>query len=154
MLRDLRSVIGWLPARWRWRWLLLVPIAGIAALIEAAGALSVFGLLRLVVDPEQVRTAPVVSELWRMMPSRYQPRAVVALLALAVAAFYIVRAAFLSWAEWLRMGTVYGSSAIAAERLFARYLAADYLFHVKRRSASLVEPMTRTSDIAFELGAG
>ena len=131
-----------------------MPIAGVAALIEAVGALAVFGLLRLVVDPEQVRTAPVVSELFRLMPGGYPPRAVVALLALAVAAFYILRAAFLSWAEWLRMGTVYGSSAIAAERLFARYLAADYLFHVRRRSASLIEPMTRTSDIAFELGAG
>ncbi len=147
-------MIGWLPARWRWRWLLLVPIAGIAALIEAAGALAVFGLLRLVVDPEQVQTAPVVSELFRLMPDGYPPRALVALLALAVAAFYILRAAFLSWVEWVRMGTVYGSSAIAAERLFARYLAADYLFHVKRRSASLIEPMTRTSDIAFELCAG
>ena len=125
-----------------------------AALIEAAGALAVFGLLRLVVDPEQVRTAPVVAELFRLMPDGYPPRALVALLALAVAAFYFLRAAFLSWAEWLRMGTVYGSSAIAAERLFARYLAADYLFHVRRRSASLIEPMTRTSDIAYELCAG
>ncbi len=62
-----------------------------------------------------------------------------------------LRAVFLSWAEWLRQGTVYGSSAIAAERLLARYLAADYLFHVKRRSASLIEPMTRASDIAYEL---
>ena len=123
-------------------------------MIEAAGALAVFGLLRLVVDPEQVRTAPVVAELFRLLPDGYPPRAVVALLALAVAAFYILRAAFLSWAEWLRMGTVYGSSAIAAERLFARYLAADYLFHVRRRSASLIEPMTRTSDVAFELCAG
>ena len=131
-----------------------MPIAGMAALIEAAGALAVFGLLRLVVDPEQVRTAPVVAELFRLMPDGYPPRAVVALLALAVAAFYILRAAFLSWAEWLRMGMVYGSSAIAAERLFARYLAADYLFHVRRRSASLIEPMTRTSDVAFELCVG
>lgn len=153
-MRDLRSVIGWLPARWRWRWLLLVPIAGMAALIEAAGALAVFGLLRLVVDPELVRTAPVVSDLWSLMPSRYQPRAMVALLALAVAAFYVLRAAFLSWAEWVRMRIVYGSSAIAAERLLARYLAADYSFHIKRRSASLIEPLSRTSDIAFELGAG
>jgi ATP-binding cassette subfamily C protein len=43
---------------------------------------------------------------------------------------------------------------MAAERLLARYLAADYLFHVRRRSATLIEPMTRASDIAFELCAG
>ena len=98
MIRDLRSVIGWLPARERWRWLLLVPVAGLAALIEAAGALAVFGLLRLVVDPEQVRTAPVVSRLWAMWPT--DPRSLVALLALGVGAFYVLRAVFLGWAEW------------------------------------------------------
>ena len=130
-----------------------MPIAGIAALIEAAGALAVFGLLRLVVDPEQVRTAPVVSQLWRMMNGN-EPRAVVAVLALGVGVFYVLRAAFLSWVEWVRQGIVYGSSAIAAERLLARYLGADYPFHVKRRSASLIEPMTRASDVAFELCAG
>ena len=126
---------------------------GLAALIEAAGALAVFGLLRLVVDPEQVRTAPVVSRLWAMWPTS-DPRALVALLALGVGVFYVLRAAFLSWAEWLRQGIVYRSSAVAAERLLARYLAADYLFHARRRSASLIEPMTRASDIAYELVAG
>ncbi len=40
------------------------------------------------------------------------------------------------------------------ERLLARYLGAEYLFHAKRRSASLIEPMTRASDIAYELVAG
>jgi hypothetical protein len=61
--------MGWLPARERWRWVALVPVAAIAALIEAAGALAVFGLLRLVVDPDLVRTAPVVSRLWAMWPT-------------------------------------------------------------------------------------
>ena len=153
MFHDLRSVIGWLPARERWRWLALVPIAGVAALIEAAGALAVFGLLRLVVDPEQVRSAPVVSRLWAIWPNG-DPRALVAFLALGVGVFYLLRAAFLSWTEWVRQGVVYRSSAAAAERLFARYLAADYLFHARRRSASLIEPMTRASDIAYELVAG
>ena len=154
MLTDLRAVIGWLPARERWRWFLLMPLAGAAALIEAAGALAVFGLLRLVVNPEEVASTPVVSRLWSVMMNGNDERAVVAVLALGVALFYVLRAVFLSWFEWVRQGTVYRSSAIAAERLLARYLAADYLFHARRRSASLIEPMTRASDIAYELVAG
>jgi len=150
LIRDLRSVIGWLPARERWRWALLLPLAGLAALIEASGALAVFGLLRLVVDPDQVQSAPVVA---RLFPGA-EPRTLVALLALSVGVFYIARALFLSWFEWLRQGTIYRSAAIAAERLLARYLAADYLFHARRRSASLIEPMARASDIAYELVAG
>ena len=153
MIGDIRIVLSWLPPRERWRWFLLVPIVGLAALIEAAGALAVFGLLRLVVDPEQVRTAPVVSAIWRAWPND-DPRRIVAVLALGVAVFYIARAAFLSWADWVKQGVVYGSAASAAERLLARYLAADYLFHVRRRSASLIEPMTRSADIAYELVAG
>jgi len=153
LIRDLLAVIGWLPARERWRWFGLLPVAALAALIEAAGALAMFGLLRLVVDPELVRRAPVVSRLWSMSPSS-DPRVVVAVLVLAVAVFYLLRALFLSWAEWLRQGLVYRSSAIAAERLLARYLGADYQFHARRRSASLIEPMTRASDIVFELAAG
>ncbi|HEX8029091.1 MAG TPA: ABC transporter ATP-binding protein [Vicinamibacterales bacterium] len=145
--------MGWLPARERWRWALLVPIATLAALIEAAGALAVFGLLRLVVDPELVRSTPVVSRLLAMWPGD-NPRAVVAIMALGVGVVYVLRAVFLSWAEWLRQGIVYRSSAVAAERLFARYLAADYLFHARRQAASLMEPMTRASDLAYELGAG
>lgn len=150
MIRDLRSVIGWLAPRERWRWALLLPVAGLAAVIEASGALAVFGLLRLVVDPDQVRSAPVVARLW---PSA-EPRTVVAMLALGVGAFYVARAAFLSWSEWLRQGTIYRSAASAAERLLARYLAADYLFHARRQSASLIEPMSRSADIAYELVAG
>ena len=132
---------------------MLVPVAAAAALIEAAGALAVFGLLRLVVDPEQVRTAPMVSRVFAMWPGN-DPRSVVALLALGVGVFYVARAAFLSWAEWLRQGIVYRSSAVAAERLLQRYLAAEYLFHARRRSASLIEPMARAADIAYELVAG
>jgi ATP-binding cassette subfamily C protein len=38
--------------------------------------------------------------------------------------------------------------------LLARYLGAEYPFHARRRSASLIEPMARASDIAYELVAG
>jgi len=153
VLRDLRAVLGWLAPRERLAWLALVPLVSLSAFIEAAGALATFGLLRLVVEPEQVRTAPVVSQIWQAWPAD-DPRSVVAALALGVGAFYLARALFLSWVEWVRQGVVFRSSAAAAERLLARYLAADYLFHVTRPSASLIQPMTRASDIAFELVAG
>ena len=146
-------MLGWLDRRERRLWLALLPLVTLGALVEAAGALATFGLLRLVVEPELVRTAPVVSRIWRAWPAD-DPRAVVAALALGVGVFYLLRAAFLSWVEWVRQGVVFTSSAAAAERLLARYLAADYLFHVRRRSASLIQPMTRASDIAFELVAG
>jgi ABC-type multidrug transport system fused ATPase/permease subunit len=153
VIRDVFTVIRWLGRRERWPWLGLVPLVILSALFEAAGALATFGLLRLIVEPEQVHTAPVVSSIAGLWPST-DSRSVVAVLALGIGVFYLARAAFLSWVDWVRQGIVYRSSALAAERLLARYLAADYRFHVARATASLITPMTRASDIAFELVAG
>jgi ABC-type multidrug transport system fused ATPase/permease subunit len=153
VIRDVITVLRWLAPRERWPWLGLAPLVLLSALFEAAGALATFGLLRLIVEPEQVRTAPVVSSLANAWPEG-DPRSIVAVLALGIGAFYLVRAGFLSWVDWVRQGVVFRSSATAAERLLARYLAADYRFHVTRATASLIQPMTRASDIAFELVAG
>jgi ABC-type multidrug transport system fused ATPase/permease subunit len=150
MVGDLRAIFGWIDRRTQLRWLLLVPIVSAAAVLEAFGALAVFGLLRLVVEPHRVRTTPIASQLLQAWPSD-DPAAVLAVLTGAVAGFYILRAAFLSWTEWLKESVIHRSGARAAERLFARYLAADYLFHLRRRSSSLIEEVSRSTDAAFQL---
>ena len=152
-VRDLQAILGALDPRLRWRWALLVPVMALAALFEAAGALAVFGLLRLVVEPARVRTTPALAELWSAWPAD-DPAAIVALLIALVAGFYVLRAAYLAWAEWLKESTIARSGARAADRLFARYLAADYLFHLRRRSASLIHEVARSTDVAYQLIAG
>lgn len=151
-VRDLAAILGWIDARLRWRWALLVPVVCVAALIEAAGALAVFGLLRLVVEPHRVRITPGVSQLWLAWPTD-DPRAIVAVLIAVVAGFYLLRALFLIWTEWLKESTVARSAARAADRLFSRYLAADLAFHLKRRSASPIQEVARSTDLAYQLVA-
>ena len=153
MIRDLRAILGWLDGNLRLRWVLLVPIMSAAAIIEAAGAVAVFGLLRMVIEPSRVRSAPVVSQLWQAWPTD-DPPAIVAVLTGIVGGLYVVRALFLAWAEWVKETTIGLSVARAAEQLFARYLAADYLFHLKRRSSSLMTEISRSTDIAFQLVVG
>ena len=149
--RDLRALARWIDRGDRVRWLLLVPVVSLAAIIEAAGALAVFGLLRLVVDPGQLATMPVVSDIWQRW--RGQPNDLLAALIVVVAVFYIGRGAFLTWTEWLKETVVHRSGARAAERLFQRYLAADYAFHLRRRSASLIEEVARSADAGYQLVA-
>jgi ATP-binding cassette subfamily C protein len=134
----------------RARWVVLVPVMSVAALLEAIGALAVFGLLRLVVEPHRVRFTPGVSDLWLAWPTD-DPRAIIGLLIGLVAAFYTIRAAYLIWAEWFKEATVAKSAARAADRLFARYLAADYLFHLQRRSSSLIQEIARSTQVAYQL---
>lgn len=153
MLKDLRAILSWIDGRLRLRWALLVPIMTMAALIEAGTAIAVFGLLRMVVDPARVRTTPLVSQLWQAWPGD-NPPAVVAALTVCVAVFYIFRALFLSWAEWVKESTIAQSATRAADRLFARFLAADYPFHLRRRSADLIHEVARSTDLAFQLFLG
>ncbi len=150
MLKDLRALASWIERSDRVRWMLLVPIMSIAAVIEGVGALAVFGLLRIVVEPERVETAPIVSELWRRWPDG-GVRSLTAALTLGVAGFYVLRALFLAWAEWLKETAIQRSGARAAERLFSRYLAVNYAFHLRRRSSSLIEEVSRSTENAFQL---
>ena len=153
MLSDLGAILGWLDGRLRMRWALLVPIMCVAALLEALAAIAVFGLLRVVVEPGRVRTAPFVSQIWQAWPTD-DPLAVIAALTVAIALFYVARALYLMWAEWIKESTIARSSNRAADRLFARYLSADYPFHLKRRSSQLIQEVARSTDIAFQLFAG
>ncbi|MGH9176830.1 MAG: ATP-binding cassette domain-containing protein, partial [Vicinamibacterales bacterium] len=107
----------------------------------------------MVVEPHRVRTAPVVSQIWQAWPTD-DPPAIIAALTGAIALFYIARAVYLSWAEWVKESTITQSATRAADRLFARYLAADYPFHLKRRSSQLIQEVARSTDIAFQLFAG
>jgi ABC-type multidrug transport system fused ATPase/permease subunit len=122
----------------------------VSAVLEAAGALAVFGLLRLLVEPDRVRTTPIVASIWRAWPDG-DPQAVLAAASGLVAALYLLRGAYLIWAEWLKESTVGRSTRRAAEHLFSRYLSADYLFHLSRRSASLIQETARSTDMAFRL---
>jgi ATP-binding cassette subfamily C protein len=149
-VRDLRTILGWIDGRLRLQWALLVPIVCLASLIEAVGAVAVFGLLRLVVEPHRVRMTPGVSEIWQAWPTD-DPAAIVGLLIGLVALFYVLRGMYLTWAEWLKESTVARSAARAADRLFARYLAADYLFHLKRRSSSPIHEVSRSMSAAYQL---
>jgi ATP-binding cassette subfamily C protein len=147
---SLREILRWIDGRLRLRWALLLPVMSVAAVLEAVGAVAVFGLLRLVVEPDRVRTTPGVSQVWRVWPSD-NPTAVLGVLIGIVAAFYVVRAVFLVWADWLKESTVARSATRAAERLFARYLAADYLFHLRRRTASPIQEVSRSTWVAYQL---
>ena len=149
-VRDLRAIFRWIDGRLRLRWALLIPVVCLAAFLEAIGAVAVFGLLRLVVEPHRVRITPGVSDIWLAWPTD-DPRAIVGLLIGLVALFYVLRALYLTWAEWLKESTVARSAAKAADRLFARYLAAEYLFHLKRRSASPIHEVSRSTSVAYQL---
>jgi ATP-binding cassette subfamily C protein len=153
VFRDLRRILGWVDGSLRRRWFILIPVMCVAAVLEALGAVALFGLLRLVMEPHRVRITAGVSQVWEMWP-RDDPPAIVAALTIAVAIFYLMRGLFVGWAEWLKEATIARSIAQSAERLYAQYLAADYVFHLRRRSTSLIQEVSRSTNVAFQLVVG
>jgi ATP-binding cassette subfamily C protein len=119
---------------------------------EAVGALAVSGLFRLVVEPARVAATPVVMDVARWFPDG-DPRIVIAALTAVTAVFYVGRGLLLAASDWLRERAVQRSATHAAERLVARYLHADYLFHVRRQSASLIAEASHSTEAAFQLVA-
>ena len=61
LLSDLRALAGWIDRNDRLRWLLLVPVVSVAAILEALGALAVFGLAAHGRRAAPRADAPVVS---------------------------------------------------------------------------------------------
>ncbi len=142
--------MSWIDGRLRFRWALLIPVMAVAAVLEAFAALAVFGLLRLVVEPHRVRITPIASQVWQAWPTD-NPTAVLAALTTGVAVFYVMRALYVSWAEWVKESTIAASTTKAADRLFSRFLSADYPFHLKRRSSELIQEVARSTDVAYQL---
>jgi ATP-binding cassette, subfamily B, bacterial PglK len=150
VFKDVYTILHWIDRRSRAKWALLVPIVCVAALLEAVGAIAVFALLRMVMDPERVRTMQFVAPIVDTWPT--DSVTLIAVLTGLVGVFYVVRALFLVWAESIKESMVAHSGAQAAERLFSQYLAAEYLFHLQRRSSSLIQEVARSTDLAFQLG--
>ncbi|MDP1572393.1 MAG: ABC transporter ATP-binding protein [Vicinamibacterales bacterium] len=153
MIRILRRAFGLLDGRERMRWLVQAPLACLGALVEAFGALAVFGLLRMVVAPDAIATTPVVGAVTRLWPGA-SPSTLLALLAAGVAVFYLARAAFLIGVEWLKEGAIAHTATGLARRLFRRYLHADYQYHLRRRPADLVTDVQRSSEKVAQLVLG
>lgn len=153
MLSIVRRAYGLLDGRERLRWLVQAPLACVGALVEAFGALAVFGLLRLVVTPDAVRTTPVVSSALTWWPDA-STSTLLAALSAAVAAFYVARAALLTGIEWLKEGAIADSATGLATRLYARYLHADYRFHLRRRSSDLMADVQRSAEKVAQFALG
>jgi ATP-binding cassette subfamily C protein len=107
----------------------------------------------MVIEPHRVRIVPIASEIWQAWPID-DPPAIVAFLIAVVAGFYVLRGLVLAWVEWVKETTLGLSVARAGERLFSRYLAADYVFHRRRRSAILMQEIARSTEVAYQLVVG
>ena len=141
MLRLLRQCLQLLPPRRRAAWAALVPVSGLSAAAEAAGAGAVYLLIAALTDPARVAENPTLAALLARLPGPEGSGRLVALTAL-VAGYYLLKNAWLAAVLYLQQRLAFGTQADLAKALFERYLEAPYDFHLRRDSAALVHRVT------------
>jgi ATP-binding cassette subfamily C protein len=149
-MRDVLNSLRLLEARDRWRWLALVPLALAAAAAEAFGAAAVFGLLTIVIDPARAAALPIVSSLLARVGGAIVGGPTVAF-ALLLIGFYLFRNLLLAFASYAQERVSHQSITQVSRRLLLGYLAAPYAFHFCRNSASLIQRVSRSVEVAYTL---
>jgi ATP-binding cassette subfamily C protein len=127
-----------------------LPLAVCSAIVEAASAAAVFGLLRIVTDPRQAGRLPLASAIYPLL----QPsgdRAVILTFTLLVMLLYLVRTVVLAIGSYVEARVVYGAILDMSSRLLQTYLEAPYAFILQRNSAALIQRVRDGTDATANL---
>ena len=145
MVAGVRRLLSLLEPGLRRQWFSLLPLSALCALLEAAGALAVYGLIRVLGDPASGERAPA---LFAASPGGVASE--VALLAGVLAVFYLAKNGLSALLAVRRNRVASRSIAALSARLFRAYLNAPYARHLRRNSAELVRNATDSCEVAFE----
>jgi ATP-binding cassette, subfamily B, bacterial PglK len=137
----------------RRRWLLLIPLAMIAGLMEAGAAGGIYGFI-LVFSSQGGSMPPWLTRFARVLPLQNRTLMVV-VLAASLAVFYLIKSVLVLWVHYRREAVSRDASAELSCALMRRYLLAPYPFHLHRNSADLIRNCTRSVEaaVAQVLGA-
>jgi len=140
MLGALRQCVAMLSPSMRRRWLLLVPLAIAAGLMEAGAAAGIYAFILVLTQPDGAlppRLAPYISAL----PFQSHTTIVVQC-AVLLGLFYVVKSLLVIRVHYVRIRVISSARAQLASAMFRRYLSAPYPFHFHRNSADLIRACT------------
>lgn len=142
MPNTLQKLLYLIGRRRRFRWLIVIGLAVVAGGLEMVGALLVFLLLAMVVDPSANLALPLIGELPGLDTG---DRRLVLLTTAGIAAFFIVRSVVRIGQTYLQQRLVHKAAARLSKRLATGYLAMPYSFHLHRNSAELMHNATQAA---------
>ncbi len=145
MLAALRQCVELLPAPNRRLWLLCIPLAAVAAGLEAAAAGGVFGLVSVLTGGD-ARHVPVLGKAWALVSANGTPS--VAAMAVFLAALYVVKNLVLVLQVWLLSRATNDASVALSRRLLRGFLHMPLSAHLERTSADIIHQATEAVDIA------
>ncbi|HUI27778.1 MAG TPA: ABC transporter ATP-binding protein [Candidatus Kryptonia bacterium] len=145
MFASLRQCLALLPARQRWRWAALIPLAIVAAALEALGTAAVFALIKVVGDPAHAATLPGLALVTRGTDGQ------TALLSITIAIglYYVVKNLILTLVAAAQSRVVSQSIVLVSRQMLHGYLAVPHALHLRRSSAELMRNSTHSVDVLF-----
>jgi ATP-binding cassette, subfamily B, bacterial PglK len=121
----------------RRRWQLLVVLALVVSGFEMVGAVLVYTLLALVVDPAGEIDIPVVGDL-RALFAGTDERTMLLSVVAAMAAFFLLRGLVKVTATYVQARIAHNAGVQLSTRLVRGYLRWPYAAHLRRSSSELV----------------
>jgi ATP-binding cassette, subfamily B, bacterial PglK len=137
MSRTLRQAWQLIGRRQRSRWLALVFLALLASLFEMAGAVLVYVLLALVIDPGGEIEVPGLGDLRAYVGDIQHSSLLLGVLGV-MATFFALRAAVQVGVTYLQQRVGHNTGARLSSHLIRGYLRLPYPIHLTRTSADLI----------------
>lgn len=137
MSRSLRGALRLIGKERRRRLLAVAALGLVASLFEAASAVVVLILMRLILEPAAGLELPVFGDVQTWLPVLSHAQ-LVTYLAVAFAGFFIVRAGVFLLQRYALARVVENSGVALADELLRGYLQMPYEAHLRRNSAELV----------------
>jgi len=141
MLSQFRRCLALIAPKLRRRWLALLPLILFASLLEAAGAVAIFALVRVIAEPQSAASIPLLASMAAWLPHDHPRQLAMGFTAL-IALFYLGKSIVVIVAEFARARVIGDTTATLAARLLAGYLGAPYSFHLRRNSAQLIHNLS------------
>ena len=137
MLITLRQVVAFIEPGQRVRWVGLAVIALVLSGLEAAGALLIYLVLRLVAEPGADLTIPVLGDLRELFPGLATTELVTRTAAF-VAVFFLLRGVITVGLGYIQARVIEDAGVRLSSRLLMEYLRMPYPLHLRRNSAELI----------------
>jgi ATP-binding cassette, subfamily B, bacterial PglK len=137
VLTTLRHALHLIGRDQRRRWIFLIFLAVAVSGLEMVGAVLVFVLLSLVVDPDGAIEIPVIGDV-RDLAGDMDEQTLLLSLIVIMAVFFVLRAGVKVGAKYLQYRVAHNAGARLSNRLAEGYLAWPYASHLRRNSAELI----------------
>ena len=137
MWKSIRQTYDLVGREQRGRWLLLVVLALVVSLLEMVGAVLVYTLLALIVDPAGDIEIPILGDL-RQQFTTVSERDLLLSVVLVIAIFFLLRGVTKVAATYAQTRASHNAGARLSRRLIEGYLRWPYSAHLHRPSAQLI----------------